>query len=99
MDTTIFVAILTALLSGGGIGAIVAYRKAGPEVESISIKTMKEVITELRNELQRLQGENQKLRTTVAKLEAAAIDNEKLQVKVADLERQMKNLTNGSKDI
>jgi predicted transcriptional regulator len=94
MDTTIFIAILTALLGGGGIGAVVAYKKAGPEVESISVKTMREVIEELRLELGRLQGENKKLRETVRKLEITALKAEKLQKRIDELEKTVKSLSN-----
>jgi hypothetical protein len=52
-DPAPLVAIIAAILGGGGIGAIVAYRKAGPEVESISVNTLKGVIQEMRTELER----------------------------------------------
>jgi cell division protein FtsB len=55
------VGLLGAVLGGGLITALVAYRKSGPEVESISVGTMREVTEELRTEISRLKEENEKL--------------------------------------
>jgi phage shock protein A len=41
------------VLSGGALGALVAFRKAGPENESLIARTLIEVNEELRKELDR----------------------------------------------
>lgn len=46
-------AVVATLLGGGFITAVVAWRKAGPEGESIAARTLIEVNQELRNELDR----------------------------------------------
>lgn len=45
--------IIAAVLSGGLLSAYTAYRKAGPEVESIGVSTLRGVIEELREEILR----------------------------------------------
>lgn len=86
MDPTVFVALMTAVLGAGGIGSIVAFRKAGSEIESTSVATMREVIEELRNEVIRLRDENGRLRQSIDKLEAAALENRELKRRIARLE-------------
>lgn len=63
VDPTVFGAIVAALIGGGWVGGIVAWRKAGPEKESIVTQTMvavnkelREVNKELREELDRRDG-------------------------------------------
>lgn len=65
IDISILIALIAAL---GGAGGWVAYRKSGPESESINVATMRAVISELREELTRLSKENDKLRDEVGKL-------------------------------
>jgi ubiquinone biosynthesis protein UbiJ len=86
-DSVAFAAIVTTILGGGLIGAIAAFRKAGPEVESISVKTMRDVIAELRDELTRLSNENRRLRQIVEQLEGVARENAALQARVERLEQ------------
>ena len=85
-DSAGFVALVSTLLGGGVIGAVAAFRKAGPEVESISVATMKGVIAELRAELDRLAAENAKLRSAVEALEHAAEENIRLRARLDALE-------------
>ena len=47
------VALLIALLSGGFVTAVAAFRKSGPESESISVATLRGIIEELRVETER----------------------------------------------
>jgi hypothetical protein len=62
-------ALVIALLGAGGIaGAVRAWRHSGPETESISVETMREVIGELRTELGRLADENRELHSQIAEL-------------------------------
>jgi uncharacterized coiled-coil protein SlyX len=53
IDTGTLVPVVVAILSGGFVAAFAAYRKAGPEIESISVTTMRGVIEEMRAELER----------------------------------------------
>jgi hypothetical protein len=53
IDPSIFAGVVTALLGGGALGAYAAWRKAGPEAESIAAKTLIAVNSELRAELAR----------------------------------------------
>jgi len=63
--------ILAAVLGGGVISAIAAYRKSGPESEALTVATMKDVIEELRIEIARLAVENEKLKNEVKVMKAA----------------------------
>ena len=85
-DSAGFAAVVTALLGGGITGAIVAFRKAGPETEAISVQTLKGVIGELRAELDRLAAENRRLRDSVRHLEEAANENALLRARLEALE-------------
>lgn len=69
MDFTAFAAIIAAVLGAGGIGGIVAFRKAGPEMEATAVGTLRQVIDELRTEVERLRDENRQLRNMVERLE------------------------------
>lgn len=62
------IGILGAILGGGLLTAIAAYRKSGPEVESISVGTMKVVTDELRTEVSRMKKENNRLNVQVDEL-------------------------------
>jgi len=54
---------IVAVLAGlGGVGAWAAYRKSGPEAESITVGTLRGVIEELRTEVNRLSAEVEELR-------------------------------------
>lgn len=53
IDATAVAAVVAALLGGGFIAAIAAWRKAGPEAEAIAAKTLIQVNDELRKELSR----------------------------------------------
>lgn len=53
VDPTPLVALVSLILGGSGVGAIIAFRKAGPEVEAISVTTLRGVIQEMRDELER----------------------------------------------
>jgi hypothetical protein len=55
-------ALLGVLLGGGGVTAVVAFRKAGPESAAIATETLIKVNEELRREITRLSGEVEKLR-------------------------------------
>ena len=85
-DSAGFAALVTVLLGGGVTGAIVAFRRAGPETESISVQTMRDVIAELRRELSRLSAENERLRESVEHLEAVAHENQQLRARLEALE-------------
>ncbi len=81
MDSTLFAAIISFVFGGGLIGAVQAYRKTGPEIEAISVTTLRGVIEELREELERKDrqlGEQNRiigsLRMRVEKLEEMVID-------------------------
>lgn len=52
-DPTTLAALVTALLGGGVVAAVAAYRKAGPEAEGIATETLIKVVEELRIELSR----------------------------------------------
>lgn len=54
---------------GGAIGALASWRKSGPESESIAVTTLKSVIEELRNELDRKEVEMGVMRTKLDKLD------------------------------
>ncbi len=56
------VALLGVLLGGGGVTAVVAFRKAGPESAAIATETLINVNEELRKEIARLSAEVAKLR-------------------------------------
>lgn len=86
IDSSVLVALVTVILGGGILGAITAFKKAGPEVESISVTTLKGVIEELRNELTRLSNENVHLRVSVEKLEGVARENVELRERIERLE-------------
>lgn len=45
--------LVAGLLGGGGVASLVAFRKAGPEMESVSVTTLRGVIEEMRTELER----------------------------------------------
>jgi hypothetical protein len=47
------IVVVSILFAGGIAGAYATFRKAGPEVESLSVQTLKGVIEELRVELDR----------------------------------------------
>src|SRR3954468_20518447 len=83
-----FVALITTILGGGGLAAFAAFRKAGPESESVSVSTMKEVIAELRTETSRLSAENAKLRASVTSLENVARENARLRTRLDALEER-----------
>lgn len=82
-----FVGVVTVLLGGGVLSAIAVFKKAGPEVESISVSTMKDVIEELRNELSRLGEENRRLHRNIEALEGVARENEELRRRIERLEK------------
>jgi hypothetical protein len=52
VDFTPFVSMVTAILGGGLVWALIAYRKVGPEIESISVEAMSTVIKDLRTEME-----------------------------------------------
>ena len=64
------VALMSAILSGGFVGAIVTFRKAGAESTSISVETLIAVNGELRTEIKRRDEEIAGLRERVAVLES-----------------------------
>lgn len=53
VDANVFLALVGILLGGSGVGAFVAFKKAAPEAESISVTTLRGVIEEMREELSR----------------------------------------------
>lgn len=57
MDFAPFAAAITVLLGGGIVWAAVAFRKAGPEIEAITVGTLKEVIAEVREDNAELRRE------------------------------------------
>jgi hypothetical protein len=63
-------AVVIALLGGGGVGAWVAFKKAGPEIELTSVTTLNAVIATLRVELERRDEEIAALRERLAVLES-----------------------------
>jgi hypothetical protein len=95
LDSAGFVALVTAVLSGGLVASFTAFRKAGPEVESISVATLKGVIEELRAELTRLASENAHLRESVQHLEAVSRENDALRARIARLEVLAESASNG----
>lgn len=70
VDPSVFAAIVLASLGTGGLGAVVAYRKAGPENTDLAARTMAFVNEELRTELKRRDEEIANLRERVAYLES-----------------------------
>lgn len=56
-------------LGGGLLGALASWRKSGPESESIAVTTLKGVIEELRQELDRKEAEIGTMRTKLDKLD------------------------------
>lgn len=89
VDNTTLAALVTALLGGGFIAAIAAYRKAGPEAEAIAAQTLIRVNEELRKELSR--------RATEHAAELAHRDEQiaTLRERVAVLERRVNRPTGG----
>lgn len=63
--TPAVVGLLGILLGGGFLGAIVTFRKAGTESSAIAMESLIKVNEELRKELNRLNGEVEKLRTAL----------------------------------
>lgn len=61
-DPTLISAIGAAIAGAGGGGALVAWRKAGVEAESIAVSTLRSVIGELRIELDDKESEIKLLR-------------------------------------
>lgn len=53
----ILAASAAAGVGAGAGGALVAWRKAGPEAEAVAVKTLRSVIHELRDELTRKEQE------------------------------------------
>ena len=53
MDPAAAVPIIVALLGGGGLGAVLAFRKTSAEAGSVAATTLIGVIEELRSELDR----------------------------------------------
>lgn len=68
------VALLVALLGGGGITAWTQFRKAPAEREQITVGTMGEVIDQLRSELARKEGELVQLRAEAAALRSEVVE-------------------------
>ena len=62
------VAVIVALLGGGGLAAWANFRKAPAEREQITVGTMGEVIDNLRSELARKESELVALRSEAAEL-------------------------------
>lgn len=61
--------LLISLFGAGGMAAAVrAWLKSNAETESISVETMRDVIGELRGELDRLRRENRELHEQVTEL-------------------------------
>lgn len=69
MDPGAAAALVTALLGAGGLGGLIAFRKAGAEAESLATATLIAVNAELRTELARRDDEIARLRDRVARLE------------------------------
>lgn len=63
------VGLMGALLGGGFIGAVAAFRKAGAESSSVATQSLIAVNEELRRELARRDSELAKLRERLAVLE------------------------------
>ncbi len=49
----LFFALVTFILGGGFAAAVVAFRKAAPEAESVAVNTLRGVIEEMGKELER----------------------------------------------
>lgn len=61
--------LLIGLLgAGGGVGAWKMWLRSAPEAESISVKTMRGVVGDLRIEVNRLGIENHELREEISEL-------------------------------
>jgi len=68
IDPTFITAVAGAILSGGLIGALAIYRKAGPEAEQIVAQTLIEVNEHLRKELALRDEEIERLRKRLNEL-------------------------------
>jgi hypothetical protein len=55
--------------AGATVGALASWRKYGSESESIAVTTLRSVITELRSELDRKEGEIEVMRSKLDKLD------------------------------
>ena len=104
-DAQIVALLVAAVLGSGGIGALVsakwAGRKAQAEAESTAVATIRDVMTELKSELDRLHAkvaETQRKYERAAKaqadttklLETALADNAALLIRVEHLQRRLK---------
>jgi len=96
MDTTAIVAIMAALLGGGGVAGLVAFRKAPAEIGEIQIRASQvnvqsagEVVGLQREQLMALRDEVSQLREEVARLTTELADakrrNGKLESRIAQL--------------
>lgn len=79
MDVDPLTAIVGAILGGGLLTGIAAFRKAGPERENMTVDTLRGVIQELREEITRLSAEVEVLRK----------ENKSLRRALSDLRKQM----------
>lgn len=75
-----FALLISAIFGGGLVAALVAYRKAGPEVEALSVSTLKGVIEELRSELERKDKQIKEQNITIGNLQSRV---EALEAKLA----------------
>lgn len=97
MDITpIVIAVMTTLLGGGGIAALVAYRKAPAEITEINIRASRvnvesagDVMEWQRTQLAELRKEVKELRGEVARLTAELAESERkraaLETRIAQL--------------
>lgn len=70
VDTNVLTGLVVAILGGGGVAAILSYRKTGAEAEQIAANTLIAVNGELRSELARCHAEIAALRERIATLES-----------------------------
>lgn len=89
IDPGLFVAFVAAVLGAGGIGSIVAFRKAGKEADEIAARTLIAVNDELRKELRRRDDELSALRGRVSEAESQLEAKER---EVAELRRRLGDL-------
>lgn len=68
MDASLLTIVVSFILGGGMATAYVAFKKAGPEVESISVGTLRGVIEELRVELDRKDAQLKDQNITIGRL-------------------------------
>lgn len=93
MDLSGFAAVVIGILGSGGLGAIVAFRKAKPETESIIAGTLKTVIEEVQSERNYYKGIADGLREEIASKDRLLAE---AYAQIGDLRGRVQRLEDGA---